>query len=1022
MFRFCLLLLAAPMVFAAQVTIRVTSAADALPHDVYLAIAADDQPWTRAAQETVAPAGSVTWQVPAGTWRALAIASGYAEGMSDAFTVADGVPLDVPIRLERLNHIDGFVTAQGGHPVGNAAVTRSGNETGQLTRLGEEHRRANSTATTSEKGAFTALIPRSGSHMLVVEARGYAPAIIDAATLAHPPQNVVSLTPGASLRVSWAADTVQRSEKVSLLPIDAALPTGLTRERAASMWTRPVAEARWDSLPAGTYQLVLRTGTSGSDAPPPAGLAEVVLAPGDDRVLRAELPAAPSAAAAPARAIRIVVSDAPAGETLRLWQWRDGTREELHGQTGQVAGGTLLAVDARCGAGTVIVVESKSAIGSISPDDDCGETRRLSLAPRADLTAQVTAPRGMAIPRGGVLHLAKCPGVPAAAAIPFSVTGGRIDAPAIAGCGEASLHFSGFVPLAVHGPIPDARAAKSLGALALVHGAAAALRVRSARDAEPQAGVRITAVRARDLAAARKELELERIGIGIATTDAAGWARISGLPEEHVVFVLQAPGRAFPQVSEPYELPAGEETLVDDLRLEVPSRVFVTVSVPKEIEGAVELDRVELYASGHSHWPAGVPLRGLLAPSGAVVEDVPHGTWRVNAAGRLKNGFVIKAAETTIDVLPGADANVTLNITDRLYHGRVRRGGAAVSGVLNLKPEQRAGGRRAAVAPVTADGRFEVLLEDDGLYSVRLQESTGGGVTLDRWIAFDDPEKEIAIELPDGRVTGRVVDSSGAPVPNVLVSGTQQVATPTGGVFARNTADGRFVLESVAAGNWELVAESDAGRSEPVVLAFDDGQLDGVTLLLEPTSTIRIHATDVAGGPVSGAFIAAEFLGARAPVNDLRTTNAQGLAQFRVTRAQQATPINLTVVTSDSRLSCALRRLDSDQTIVVPQSTGEVRLIGREWRAREGVRSWLVSSSGCAVPFIGTRDERESDGGTAKVFPRLAAGTWSFVETHTVEQHQALITGGAPRLMAIKTFTVQPGRTTTVLLPGGADR
>jgi hypothetical protein len=475
-------------------------------------------------------------------------------------------------------------------------------------------------------------------------------------------------------------------------------------------------------------------------------------------------------------------------------------------------------------------------------------------------------------------------------------------------------------------------------------------------------------------------------------------------------------------MSEPYELPAGEETRLDDLLLEAPSNVFVTVTLPKELESAVELHQAELYPTGDNRWPAGVPLRGRFSATRAVVEDVPPGTWRVHAAGRLRNGFAMNAAETTVEVHPGVDVNVTLTITDRLYRGRVTRGGVAVSGSVNLKPEDRASRRRTAVARVAADGTFQVLLEADGLYSVHFQESTGGGLTLDRWIAFENPEKEIEIELPEGRITGRVVDSTGAPVAKVLVGGTQQTTTPAGRIFARNTPDGRFVLENVAAGNWELVAESDAGRSEALVVGFEEGQLDGVTLLLEPISTIGVRATDVTGGPVPGAFIAAAFPGPRGPRTDVGLTDAQGLATFRLRRAEQATPVNLSVVTADIRLSCALRRLDTDQTIIVPQATGELRLTGREWRLREGVRNWLVSSAGCAVPFIGTRDEREADGSSAKVFPRLAAGTWSLVETHNPEQHATLITGGASRLLPIKTFTVEAGRSTTVSLSGGSER
>ncbi|HEY0157421.1 MAG TPA: carboxypeptidase regulatory-like domain-containing protein [Thermoanaerobaculia bacterium] len=1009
---------AASAAAAAEVSVTARSADNTAVADVYLAIAADDQPWTNPLHETTASSGRATWQVRAGTWRVIAVAPGFATAMSDAFTLSGPASQEVRLDLQRLTPLRGFVTDESGGPISGASVTRSDAAADDaLSELGERHQRANTTAKTASNGAFTALVP-SGAIELMIEAAGYAPTLVDAARIATPPANVVVLGRGASLRVSWSADPGDRPGKVSLLPVDAALPKGLTRQGAATTWTRTLADARWESLPTGTYQLVLRAGSAASHERAPSAVAEIVLAPGDDRTLRLPLP---PLAAEPTREVRVVVSGATPDERLRVSEWRGSSLVELQPQVESVAGGLLVKAQAQCGGGNIVVVESATSIGA-TPLDECEATQRLSLAPRATLTGQVTAPRGAALPKGGVMRLSGCSTEPANAAIPFALRGSRLEAVTVAGCSDATLHLSGFVPYKLQGARTDAGTTQNLGTISLVRGAAAALRIRSARDAEPQVGVRVTAVRARDLAAARHNLDLDGIAIATSTTNPAGWTRLIGLPEERIAFVLQAPERAYTQVTEPYELAAGEETLLDDLLLEVPSKVFVTVSLPRAIESAVELDRVELYPSGHNHWPAGVPLRGVLSPMGAVVDDVPPGTWRVHAAGRLKNGFVIKAAETTVEVLPDADASVTLNITDRLYHGRVTRGGEPVPGALNLKPEERGGGRRAAVAPVAADGTFQVLLDGEGFYSVRMQESTGGGVMLGRWVAFENPEKEIEIELPEGRITGRVVESSGAPVPNVLVTATQQLSSPTGGVFARNTADGRFALESVSSGNWELVVESDAGRSDPLVVAFDEGQLEGVALLLEPIQTIRIRATDVTGGPVPGAFIAAEFPGAHAPRSDVRTTDAQGLATFRVTRPEQATPVNLAVITADMRLSCVLRRLDGDQTIVVPQAAGEVRLIGRDWRVREGVRNWLMSSTGCAVPFMATRDERETDGTSAKVFPRLAAGTWSVVETHGAEQHAAVMTGRASRLLPMKTFNVQPGRTTRVLLTGGSER
>ena len=82
-----------------------------------------------------------------------------------------------------------------------------------------------------------------------------------------------------------------------------------------------------------------------------------------------------------------------------------------------------------------------------------------------------------------------------------------------------------------------------------------------------------------------------------------------------------------------------------------------------------------------------------------------------------------------------------------------------------------------------------------------------------------------------------------------------------------------------------------------------------------------------------------------------------------------------------------------------------------------GVQTWLVSSNGCSVPFLGTRREPDGGGAEAIVFPRLPAGRWSYVETRTPEETAAILTGRASRLTAIETFTVAAGATTRVESP-----
>lgn len=161
---------------------------------------------------------------------------------------------------------------------------------------------------------------------------------------------------------------------------------------------------------------------------------------------------------------------------------------------------------------------------------------------------------------------------------------------------------------------------------------------------------------------------------------------------------------------------------MDDVLLEEPANVLVTVAVPDELREAVQLHDVELAPDGHNHWPRNAPIRALIMDWTAEVRDVPPGTWSVRASGRLKNGFALRLGERKIEVFAGIDQQVSLAIADTLFHGRVTHRGEPVKGVINLNAagELRA---RSAVAYLDDDGRFQVLLEQRGKYQANVQQA-----------------------------------------------------------------------------------------------------------------------------------------------------------------------------------------------------------------------------------------------------------------------------------------------------------
>ena len=810
----------------------------------------------------------------------------------------------------------------------------------------------------------------------------------------------------ATLVLRWSPNAAQRSEKISLIPVDAVLPEGLSTAEAIALWTRDLSASplRWDALPAGTYRIVLRATTAASDAPPPVELGEIVLAPGEERTVPIVLPESKRDAA---QSLRIRTSGVvPATDIVSVTQWRGNVATKLNATVRTAAGGLSITTSAMCVSGSILLVEGEDAIGSARLGSSCEETVSVPLLPKAGIAARITVPDGIELPKSGILQFAACP------EIPFTIAGSRLSA-AVPVCNGMSLLANGFLPVALKRQTLQAGRTTDFGIVALRPGAAAAFRVRDARTAELLSGVRVQAVRAHDLGSIDKDAEIEAATLATAISDQSGWVRVSGLSEERVVFLLQAPGRRLPQVTEPYAFTPGTETVIDDLLVEPAPSLLVTVSIPDAVAESLRLDKVELRPEGHNHWPAHLPITAPLTPTGAVIADVPSGTWKIEAAGRLENGFAIRVAPTTIEV-GAADQPVTLTLSDLLYRGRVKRGGSPVAGWINLKPADRRSGRRTAVAEIAADGTFLVLLEGEGDYVAIVQETQGRSARFNRYIAFRDPDDEVEIELPERRITGQVVDATGAPVPDVGVAANQQIAEPAGMAGAR-AADGRFVIEGVAPGTWEVVASTKTGQSEPVVVSVGSSDVHNVTLVVEPIRIAKVRLTDGTGAPVRQALVIAEYpqTGALRPKSDARSTSGDGVAEFRVSR-RHAGPVNLVLATYDARLSCALRELEADQNVTITPHFGELRLGGRQ-NVPLG-RRWLLSSSGCVVPFLGTRVERDG-GDSTVVFPKLAAGTWSYVEIGSPDELASLLTGRATRASAMQTFTVEPGKATRVALP-----
>jgi protocatechuate 3,4-dioxygenase beta subunit len=125
---------------------------------------------------------------------------------------------------------------------------------------------------------------------------------------------------------------------------------------------------------------------------------------------------------------------------------------------------------------------------------------------------------------------------------------------------------------------------------------------------------------------------------------------------------------------------------------------------------------------------------------------------------------------------------------------------------------------------------------------------------------------DLPLELTPGvKISGVVVDSSGAPLAGVEVGVAAGMMNWMGGATARNTDtddNGEFQLSAVSPGDQKLEAKIEGWRTaESEDFSAEDGDhIKGIRLVLDPGESIRGVVRWPDGNPATGAVVSAESL------------------------------------------------------------------------------------------------------------------------------------------------------------------
>jgi hypothetical protein len=242
----------------------------------------------------------------------------------------------------------------------------------------------------------------------------------------------------------------------------------------------------------------------------------------------------------------------------------------------------------------------------------------------------------------------------------------------------------------------------------------------------------------------------------------------------------------------------------------------------------------------------------LSADGGASVRNLPAGRYHLTVRDGSQNAIARRAV-----VLPDDGTFVELSAGTYRLTGRLMFGERPLRATIWLGGEY---GIPSVAVESGDDGRFEAVLPHDfldvipevtvradlppvktSLADVRVQERGDG-------------EKALQIVLPDTAIFGRVVDESGAPVPDAMVD----VTPASGGLIQIEVRqDGAFDLHGVSPGPVWISAAADRGRrsdSVKVTVGGDSGPTDPVVLVVRKARGFRGRVMS-AGGAVAGAAV-----------------------------------------------------------------------------------------------------------------------------------------------------------------------
>ena len=176
-----------------------------------------------------------------------------------------------------------------------------------------------------------------------------------------------------------------------------------------------------------------------------------------------------------------------------------------------------------------------------------------------------------------------------------------------------------------------------------------------------------------------------------------------------------------------------------------------------------------------------------------------------------------------------------------------------------------------------ADGTFAGVLWRRGEFDVAVSVDGSDPTSAGALVIPEGPAPNVDFDMPDARVTGRVLTAAGTPAANVLVT-LESEGPPRRVVRRRTDASGAFTYVAVPAGAQVVRVIAADGYLRPAPLRFDlDGAHRDVAIALGTGVRRVVEVIDTRGDPIAGAKV---LCVTNREIRTSATTGAKGVAEL----------------------------------------------------------------------------------------------------------------------------------------------